>query len=150
MLNSLYALVGNNKNYLSIWTNSWDIYEFVYAMRLVQIVRYFIVFSLQRRKHHNALLNSLPGQEGKMLAATPTTVSEGMCCIESPILVSVLNAEHTGNSLRNYPETSTVWLTRVDRETSSSQDIRCVHVWLQHSSLRALPRMGGKKSSYWF
>lgn len=63
-----------------------------------------------------------------MLAATQTTVSEGMCCIESLILGSVLNPEHTGNSLRNYPETSTVWLTWVDREMSSSQDIRCVHV----------------------
>lgn len=47
------------------------------SVRLINLV---VVFPLQSRQHQNIVWMCSQGQEGKLLAASQTKVSDGMCC----------------------------------------------------------------------
>lgn len=63
--------------------------RFLWHVRLI----YLVISPLQSRQHQNIVWICSQGQEGKMLAATQTTESDGMCRASYLILVLVLRGE---------------------------------------------------------
>lgn len=106
---------------------TWGDVRFFWHVKLINVA----ISPLQCRQHQNIVWICSQGQEGKILAATQTAESDGMCGTSYLILVMVLSGERGGKATDTTQRPESHIGTRLrwaEKLMVSSKHIRCAHI----------------------